>query len=302
MRRTQICEEDRAGQSAPVLVLGGSGRIGRLLARAWQGAAGYPDLLVRWQSRQSTDRAGWAQFDPLDDPEALMQAAGGCSAILVLAGVTPAPGRVAESFRANIDLALAAVAAADRVGVPRVLLCSSAAVYGVAATQEGALREDGPTAPTSDYGRAKLDMERQARRAARVAAVTSLRIGNVAGADQLLGPGRRDVMLDVFKDGQGPRRSYIGPGALARVLAQLLTHPGPLPGCLNLAAPGAVDMADLLRSAQIPFTSRPAPEALPARVELDVSRLATLVPLSGKDGTAVEIVRDWHEITGGQCL
>lgn len=287
--------------STPVLVMGANGRIGRLLARCWQDSAG-SGVSPRWQSRCAAHKPDVLRFDPLRDSDALARAAHGVGAILVLAGVTPATAAAPEDYRLNTDLALAAVAACERVGVPRVLLCSSAAVYGRSVEQDRVLCEDGETDPTSDYGRAKLHMERVARAAASEAAVTNLRIGNVAGADQLLGPGRREVTLDMFEDGQGPRRSYIGPGTLGRVFEQLLSHPDPLPDCLNIAAPGAVDMAELLRMADIPFKPRPAPAPVLKRVELDVSRLSALVPLSRQEGTAAAIVRDWRRLTGGRSL
>ncbi|SEP09006.1 Nucleoside-diphosphate-sugar epimerase [Salinihabitans flavidus] len=280
--------------------MGATGRVGRLLSRAWAGAAGQ-GVAPLWQGRRPCPGQDRLALDPLADPEGLVRAAGGMGAILVLAGVTPATAAHPGDYRANTELALAAIAAAERAGVPRVFLASSVAVYG-APGQGGMLREDGPAEPVSDYGRAKLEMEDAAQAASRTAGVIALRIGNVAGADQLLGPGRRDVRLDIFPDGTAPRRSYIGPGTLARVLSDLLHHPGPLPECLNLSAPGAVSMADLLRAAGMPVRARPAPAGLIPAVELDVSRLAGLVPLAPGDGSPEAIVRDWDTLTGGQAI
>lgn len=78
--------------------------------------------------------------------------------------------------------------------------------------------------------------------------------------------------LDQFADHRSPRRSYIGPETLARLLANLGTCPD-LPQALNLAQPAPLEMAALLRAADLPFAWRPAPHTSIAEVELDLSRL-----------------------------
>ncbi|MFW8637290.1 NAD-dependent epimerase/dehydratase family protein [Cribrihabitans pelagius] len=260
-------------------VLGATGRIGRLLQR--QGAAGL-DLRLQARAPQPgspAPRSGWHIFDPLTDPEALAGFAEGAQVLLCLAG--PVPGRGGPGMQdmgAHIRLGEAAVRAAAAAGEPgaRVLLASSAAVYG---SQPGLLDEAAPLAPANAYGAAKAEMEQRAQAlgAALGVAVTSLRIGNVAGFDAILGGWRPGFRLDRFADGQSPRRSYIGPACLARVLAALLARPG-LPAVLNLAQPGAVEMAALLTAAGRGFSwQAAAPGAIPA-VELDTARLQALLP------------------------
>lgn len=274
-----------SGAAGKVLAVGATGRLGTLLRHAW-GRAGQGGIL--WQSRRPTG-AG-PVFDPLAEPEAYARAAAGATAILSLAG---RPGGGAADLAAHAPLALAALRAARQAGVPHVFLASSAAVYGGA---EDA-READPVAPVSDYGRAKAAMEAAALRW--VAGhpggpdVTCLRIANVAGADALLGAavGPGPQRLDIFADGRGPRRSYIGPAALAGLLACLVARVRAgqgVPQLLNVALDGAVAMEALLDADGRPWTPRPAPpDALPV-VRLHTGRLASLCgPLPPADAAAI---------------
>jgi nucleoside-diphosphate-sugar epimerase len=197
----------------PVLVTGGFGAVGRLLRRAWAVQAVAP---VLWQSRRA-DGAD-ARVDLLTGGEVLSEALRGVATVLHLAGPSRSGGQV------HSDLALAVLNAARAAGVGQVFLASSAAVYGAA---EGGTSESALARPFSAYGVAKLMMERAAgdwRASAGMPAprVTCLRIGNVAGADLLLGAPRRSgpVLLDILPGGHGPFRSYIGPQALALCAVQ----------------------------------------------------------------------------------
>lgn len=261
-------------RAARVLVTGGTGRLGTLLARAWA-QAGQQGLV--WQARRPG--YGGPVFDPLTDPRAYAAAAKGAAAILSLGG------RVAGNAADLADhaaLGLAALRAAAAAGVPRVLLASSAAIYGGATCA----KEEDPPAPAGDYGRAKLAMEAAALAFARAhpggPRVTCLRIANVAGADALLGaaPGPGPQMLDIFPDGAAPMRSYAGPAALAGILARLFARVADgtaLPEVLNVALDGAVSMAALLDAAGREWAPRVAPASLLPLVRLDVTRLAALV-------------------------
>lgn len=272
-----------------LLVLGGSGRLGGLLRRVWSLPGSAAPQLV-WQARRPGDFAGFGGpsvvFDPLAEPGALARAVAAAEAVLLLAGPTRG---TAEALSAHAALAGAVL---DCAGGRPVLLASSAAVYGRPA---GRLchEEDAP-APISDYGRAKAAMEAVA--AGRPGAVV-LRIGNVAGADALLGqpapPGGR--RLQVFADGLAPRRSYIGPQALARALARLVrlaVGGTALPGVINLALPGAVGMEALLRAAGEGWQADPAPSEAIAAVELAVDRALALGLVPDLPVTAAGLVAD----------
>ncbi|MGV6847905.1 MAG: NAD-dependent epimerase/dehydratase family protein [Marinibacterium sp.] len=264
-------------QFPAVLVIGATGRLGRILRARWD--HGGPGGHARWGAR--IPDPGGVVCDPLGDPAGLAARAAGMDAILCLAGVTPAAAAKGADWDDNRRLALAAMTAGEQAGA-HVFLASSAAVYGAAA---GVLDEDRALTPVAAYGRAKAAMENAAlaRAAATGQGVTILRIGNVAGADAALGGWRPGFALDVFADGTTPARSYIGPVTLADVLAALLmrlyTASQSLPQVLNIARPGPVEMGALLDAAGRAWTPRPAPAGAIARVELATDRLAALVPL-----------------------
>ncbi|WP_170125457.1 NAD-dependent epimerase/dehydratase family protein [Jannaschia seohaensis] len=218
----------------------------------------------------------------------------GARALVALAGVTRGD---AAALRANTDVALAALEAARAHRVPRVFLLSSAAVYGRAPSPLSAEAAPSPAAP---YGTAKAEMERAVAkwRAAHPDGpeAVCLRLGNVAGADALFGnltPGAVPA-IHVWPDGTTPRRSYIGPRSLARVLERLASAPA-LPSILNLAAPGPVAMGDLASAAGHAWTPVPAPPEALAEVHLDTAPLEALVPLA--PATPDALVAEWREAT-----
>ncbi|MFA3920766.1 NAD-dependent epimerase/dehydratase family protein [Ruegeria hyattellae] len=273
------------------LVLGATGRLGRVLQQCWQASAGP----VLWQARRKpalipklAPALNWTLFDPLQDPDTLSGAMQGRSALLCLAGVIP--GRGADLHQ-NTTLAEAAIRAAEGTGA-RVLLASSAAVYG---DRAGLLSEDLPPQPVSAYGHAKVRMEARSRALARELGVELcvLRIGNIAGLDAILGGWRPGFELDVFGDGHSPRRSYIGVQSLARVLAGVLAAPR-LPDTLNIAAPEVVEMGALLDAAYLRWTPRPAPGSAIAEVRLDTRALQQIAPVPAEQVDPVQMVAQWR--------
>ena len=252
-----------------VVVLGAGGRLGRLLAPRWSDG-------VRWLSRADVD---------VLDAEAVGRALAGASAGLCMAGVTNGTDR---SMALNVTLAQATLDAAAKAQAGRVFLFSSAAVYGA---QGGLLSEQGPTAAVSDYGRAKIEMEKMA--AAHPHPATVLRLGNVAGADAILDRWRPGFALDTFEDGTTPKRSYIGPGMLANALRALAAQQD-LPGLLNLCAPGCVEMGALLDAAGLAWARRPATDATIAEVWLDTRALEAIIEFTPADRTPAGIVADWQ--------
>lgn len=280
-------------QTRRVLVLGASGKLGRMLRRAWE-LTPPEGLTVDWHYRENPPAGGrvWRVG------EAPRPALPRCDAILALWGVTPGAGRdLAENRR----LALAAMELARALGARRVLHCSSAAVY-----------EPGPDAQPETaaggainaYGAAKLEMEAalgewQAAHPEGPESV-ALRIANVIGADSLFGAilrGAAPLTLDRFADGQGPWRSYIAPGALSRVFAALLCAEGPLPRALNIAAPRPVAMEALARAAGCAVAWRDAPDTAAPMVALDTSALNRIIALP--PDSAETMVADWRRVTEG---
>ena len=268
-----------------VLVLGATGRIGAELRKCWPAGQG------RWQARAPQPGPGWVIADPLAAPAALARAAAGCAAVLCLAGITPAAAARGAAYDLNRALALAAVRAGADSGA-QVLLASSAAVYGRA---PGPLREDAAPAPVSEYGHAKAEMETAALDlgAQLNIRVCALRIGNIAGLDAALGGWRPGFVLDRFADGRTPRRSYIGPRSMARLLGTLAG--AELPEVLNLAAPGAVEMGALLDAAGRAWTPRAAPPGAIPEVVFDLARLARLAAL--EPATPAGLVAEWRAVS-----
>jgi len=273
------------GNFMRVLVLGATGRLGSMLRWAWgRTGAGLEPI---WQSRGQA-REGWVRSNILGDPAGLAALCARADVILNLAGVTPASG---HDMGKNTDLALAVQRAAG--GRPH-LLASSAAVYGRAG---GLCRESDAVTPAAPYGVAKFAMEQAVRTTG--GPVTCLRIGNVAGADAILGQVGQGaaLVLDQFPDGRTPRRSYIGPATLAGVLAGLAHAAGQgraLPEILNVATPGTVEMGALLEAAGHPWTPRAAPETAIAEVALDIAALSRFTRPDPASGTAAALVAEWR--------
>ena len=259
-----------------LLVLGSGGRLGKLLRAAWPGDPAVPTL---WHGGEGSE----FQFNILSDPSALAAAIAQSNTILLLAGVTQE--REDWPFSTNVELARTVLEAA---GARPVLLASSAAVYGRAG---GVLHENILSNPASNYGKSKRDMEHLAGAFPRT---TCLRIGNVAGADALLGTARDHYNLDRFSDGTYPMRSYIGPRMLAQVICDLALKADDLPPTLNIACPDLISMADLLDAAAKSWQATIAPDTAIKTVHLDTTRLWAILPK--RSGTAAQIVADWQSV------
>lgn len=267
-----------------LLILGGNGRLGTLLRRAWQNAP-----LPGW-------RPIWCARPPSAGIDAIWSAGHPppCQAPAVLALWGAVPG--AEDLTTNSHLAHASMALGRDCGATRVLHISSSAVYGPGFL----LREDSPCHPNTPYGEAKLDMEKRIAEdsAKQGPDACILRLANVAGADSLFRALSRPdpIKLDRFTDGRGPRRSYATPAHTLSAISALLMA-DPLPGIINVATPGTVDMADLVRAAGRPFTWQDAPDDALEEVSLDTSALQELTnertPPSPED-----MIREWRHMTG----
>ena len=122
---------------------------------------------------------------------------------------------------------------------------------------------------------------------------TTLRLGNVAGADAILGNWKPGFTLDTLPDGTTPTRSYIGPNSLARVLFDLSSAKD-LPKLMNVATPGAVQMGALLDAAGLPWLSRVSTEQTIADVTLDTTVLERFTTFDPRDSTPHGIVADWQ--------
>jgi nucleoside-diphosphate-sugar epimerase len=192
--------------------------------------------------------------------------------VLALWGAVPP----AADLSLNTTLALRAIDLAEHLGVERVLLCSSAAVYP---KSDAPHEEDGPVAPFSDYGRSKLEMEQAVARCDGPVQTCCMRIGNVFGADSLY-PAliKGAVTLDRFEDGKGPLRSYVSAADLAYAVFAL-ENCASLPACINIASHPAVYMEEFIKTDRIELSWREAPASATAKVVLDLARLHSITPL-----------------------
>lgn len=283
---------------AEMIVIGATGRLGRMFQAIWKDRAD-----VVWQCRRDAP-AGWLQWDILAEPCPSGAIAPG-SVVLCLAGVTRGD---AAALSLNRALALAVCRAAAEAGAAQLLIASTIAVYGPGRPGGAPFREEDPAAPQNPYGRAKAKMEDAVLRwhadaGPQAPGVTLLRIGNVIGADALIGGAdAAEVVLDpVPGQAGGPQRAAIGPVALARVLEGLAARAlagHALPDLLNIAAPGAVAMADLLQAAGLPWRYGPENPHVLARAAMDTSRLEALLPGLAGDGSAADMVAQWRSLAG----
>lgn len=276
-----------------LILVGASGRVGRLLIPAFD-AMGMKQRVVLSHRGAAGLSAGGPEliWDPIagDAPLSDWTGAHGVpDAMLVLAGSTPSTG---TDMARNVEVAQAAQAAARKAGIKRILLASSSAVYGRGRSQ--AWRETDPAEPANAYGQAKLAMEQ----ACAGPDTCALRIGNVAGADALLTNPARPLVIHRFADAHGqthgPRRSYVGPQSLARVVLALSDLSRPLPPVLNLATPEPVDMADLAQAADLPWAWQDAPEHAIGNLTLDCTTLAAICGFDPSESRADTLVAQWQ--------
>jgi UDP-glucose 4-epimerase len=151
--------------SRPVcLITGATGAIGPSVVTALSGLYD-----VRTLTRHAPDPRFFpvpvtALTGDICDPSVVRRAADGAAVIVHLAALlhvaNPAPSMKAEYERVNVGGTSAVLEAARVVGAGRVVLMSTIAVYGYGS--RGLLDEASPTAPTTFYGRTKLDAERLA--------------------------------------------------------------------------------------------------------------------------------------------
>ncbi|MFQ5438989.1 MAG: NAD-dependent epimerase/dehydratase family protein, partial [Paracoccaceae bacterium] len=285
--------------------LGATGRLGRLVADALSRNCPQ-DFRVWFQHRVAGEAFGaqWFYWDFAQNGAGLTDLCGVVGDIGMLinfAGVTDSGN--SQDLDRNASLAAASCDHARAFGIPRVLVASSVAVYGRPGPNER-LSEGASLAPISGYGRAKCDMERRLLARPGRVQVTCLRIGNAAGADALLlnatgACSERPLNLDQFADGRTPRRSYIGPETLARVLISLAraeVSGRALPRVMNVASPVPVFMGDLVQALKaqagdLAVRMVPARKGSIASVDLDVSLLEKFHEFAELDSDANEMIR-----------
>ena len=299
------------------LVIGAGGRIGRaMIARAAEIPAVAAQTTFQIRAPRSADQTAPPRENVVYTPrvpapvvpDALVDLMAQSDVVLNLAGKTPTnPGAASDAdyAAANVDYAERLIEVAAAQGVSRVLLASSASVYGRPAEPDVPIREDVALAPLSDYAQSKTEMEQTANSLAEKfphLGITCLRIATIAGADALLQNAFRagsdaPLLLDQFANGKGPQRSYIGLGKLADVLFDLSVSDRDLPATLNVANNQPVRMEDLLEQVKtyrpgFAWRYRPAPEGAIETVVFDTGCLDALLPDHAKSQSPRELVAD----------
>lgn len=277
-----------------VLLVGASGRVGRMVLSRWASSKSYPEIVPQYRSACAGSGIIW---DPLKGPDELCDAIvkdGAFDVMIVLAGIIPNQGQPLEL---NTLLAEACLNAAKTAGIRRVLLASSSAVYGLG--NGTPFSEVSPCSPVNNYGRSKWNMEKASERWRDLGIdLCALRIGNVAGADSLLvnlanASPEASIELDIFEDSHGPLRSYIGPRTLASVLQSISLYEGHLPAALNVAAPTPIYMETLVDALKHPWVCRRV-EAQPNQIiTLNCDLVSTIHTFQESDSLPEEMIRQW---------
>lgn len=247
-------------EALPVLLVGAAGRVGSMVAHHRAEGAGALPIVTQFRyGPAQPDRLVW---DPLNGP-------GAC------------------------------LVAPSRAGISRVLFASFSAVYDAGRSQPLAKTDACNT--VNAFGTAKLEMGLAcAPWRERGMDLCMLRLGNVAGADTLLlklakSADGRAIEIDIFNEGRGPVRSYIGAKALVSVLLSLCIYPDTLADILKIGTPEPISMDALADAAHHPWTPRVPKGSALQNISLDCNRLASLHPFQQRDSRPEETVRQWKE-------
>ncbi|MCP3099359.1 NAD(P)-dependent oxidoreductase [Myxococcus sp. K15C18031901] len=193
-----------------ILLTGGTGFIGKRLARRIVERGDGLTVLVRASSRRDSLEALGARFAPgdLTTGEGLTEAVRDVDCVIHLAGVTKArePSGYFEGNANGTRRLVEAMAALPHP--PRLVHCSSLAAAGPS-TPERPRREEDPPAPVSTYGRSKLGGEEAVREfAGKVPSV-------IVRPPIVYGPGDTEFLPSILpmarlglalKSGFGPKR------------------------------------------------------------------------------------------------
>lgn len=263
------------------LVTGGAGFIGSHLAAAL--AARDDDVLV-YDDLSTGRRDNLIGIDArlvvgdIRDGEALAQAMQGVERVFHLAAMISVPEsmqRPLECYAVNLQGSLNVLDSAMRADVQRVVLSSSAAVYG---GLEGEVSETSPVHPVSPYAASKLAMERAAALFAEIYALPTvvLRYFNVYGPGQSPDspyaaaiPRFIQRMLageapQVYGDGEQTRDFvYVEDVVLANLLAA--EAEGVEGGVFNIAGGRSLSLLDLLAELESILPDAQSPEFGPER-------------------------------------
>jgi UDP-glucose 4-epimerase len=285
-------------QTSPkVILVGASGKVGQLVDHFWQKNLPFPTKhIVQKRHTSNSEELKWAPLEGRTPLEEYVTKTGDLDVMIVLAGVTP---RTGKDLSLNTSLAMRCLEAAKFVGIKRVLLASSSAVYGIGSGKP--FDESDIARPINEYGAAKLEMEKACDEwRDNKLEVCCLRIGNVAGADALLlniaeSLPNKPVKIEIFKDGHGPMRSYIGPETLSQVLHSLSSQKRKLPDIINIAAPAPIYMESLAAELGIQCLKVKSGAQSIQNITLNCDRLKKYHHFIDNDSAPSSMVSQWAE-------
>lgn len=217
------------------------------------------------------------------------------ASIIVLSGVVSG---TPKDLQQNTEIARNALELARFSGVRRVLFSSTSAVYGN--QLDSPYKEQDDPIPINEYGKSKLEMEKFVANSHVDGIETCcLRIGNVLGADSLMGrvfDGAKSITLDVNADGASPLRSYIGIETLIKVMIKLANYPKSLPDILNIANPKPVHMSDFLKAERVEFNTREATSAKNFHITLNCKLLAGMYDFDNEELSPDSMIEQWKRL------
>jgi GlcNAc-P-P-Und epimerase len=192
-------------------VIGGSGFIGSSLVGVLLGQRHTVRIIDKQPSRIQPEL--WTQAD-VRDPDRLLEACRGCDVLYNLAAEHRDDIEPLELYRAvNVDGAINTCAAAEALGIRKLIFTSTVAVYGF---PEGEIDETAPTNPFNEYGRTKLEAERVLVAWAEGAPDRSLAI---VRPTVVFGPGNRGNVYVLLEHIANGRSIVIGDGRNKKSMA-----------------------------------------------------------------------------------
>ena len=271
-----------------VLVLGGTGFIGKALVRA---LAAEPDVAVTWTARPQTDLtdiAGVAPPVPMEDIDALdLEILRGQDVIINL--ISRGRGRMVNSrdvmVRVRGHSRLIDELLNREFRGRFVYLSSGGTVYGI--DPEGPCHEDMPLAPFNDYGLEKAMIEMHLGAAARTGMkVSMLRVANAYGEGQVMKPGFGVIpaMIGAMKTGQPfklygtgeSERDYVHVDDIVRAIVLAMRSDGV--GPVNIGAGegtsvrGLMALCNEFSGMPLPVETVPVFAPEPKSIVLDIAR------------------------------
>ena len=201
----------------------------------------------------------------------------------------------AHDVRVNVAGTVSVLEAAREVGARRVVMASTAAVYGD--PQQIPTTEEAPVAPLSPYGTSKAGAEWYLAQYARLYGISTLalRMANVYGPRQ--DPQGASGVIAIFCGlaGHGARATVFGDGHQTRdyvfiddvIDAWLTAADSDVTGALNVSTGHETSVLEILEALELPFELAPGRAGEIKRSCLDPSTAAAklnwraVVPLAG---------------------